>query len=135
MKIAVKWVLVLWSGWVFAQEYPGVDAATMQNMIAQLQKMQACMADIGEAELKALENKNRAVEAEIDQLCKDGKRDEAHSRSLAVAMEMSGDPSVIKMRECSELMPKNMLSGNLVPQLPYTAGDVLAKRNDSHICD
>ena len=104
-----------------AQQAPSFDPSQMQEMMkrfqdpAAMQKLQEqaeaarqCMEDIDQAKLDALRVKAEAAGAEIDRLCKAGKKDAALKKGLALSRELQSDATVKKLRECSKDMTDMM---------------------------
>ncbi len=133
MKFLSGLFFVLGSATALAQPQ-GINEADMQKMMQQAQKMQACMANVDRSKLKELENKGRQLEAEINELCAAGKRDEALSTAMREGLKMSNDPAVKAMRECSDLMPD---ISSMMPKIPYPGGNGGEDKDESdgHICD
>lgn len=84
------------------------DPAKMAAMMEQAQKAQACMAGIDRAELDALEKRGRAMQEEVARLCDAGKNEAAKEKALAFGLEMSSDPTVREIQECSKGMTELM---------------------------
>lgn len=105
----------------------------MQNMMASMQEMQACMQSIDQQALKQLEKDSQALEAEIDQLCQSGKRDEAQQRALDYSRKMMQEPSVMQLRDCTEKM-QDAMKGMLPEQQPVFE-NLEEELKDKHICD
>lgn len=80
------------------------DPAAMQRMAAQMEAAQACMQEIDQAKLDALEKRTRTMSQEVESLCKAGRRTEALARARAFGQEMRSDETVLKLRECSKGM-------------------------------
>ena len=113
---------------VFAQQMSQQD---MQNMMAQLQEVQACMQTIDQNELKNLETESKKFEAEVKGLCNNGKRDEAQDKAMAYSKEVINSPAMKTMRKCTENM-----SGAMKGMMPDLSPEKLAKDFSSkHVCD
>lgn len=103
----------------------------MQNMMAQVQEVQACMQTIDQDELNKLQQDSKVFEAEVKSLCKDGKRDEAQDKALAYSKEVMNSPAMDTMRKCTE-----NLSGALKGMMPDLSPEKIAKDfSDRHVCD
>jgi hypothetical protein len=133
MGLHVFLLLVLGTSTVLAQAQ-GINEADMQKMMQQAQKMQACMANVDRSKLKELENRGRQLEAEINELCAAGKRDEALSKAMREGLKLSNDPAVKAMRECATLMPD---MSSMMPSIPYIGTNDGNDKDKSggHICD
>ena len=92
------------------------DPAAMQKMAAQAEAAQKCMKDIDQKKIDALQKRAEAAGREIERLCEAGKRDEALSKGLDLYREMSADPTVTKLRECTKDMAETMRQ--MMPNLP-----------------
>ena len=112
-----------------AQNYQNMNEADMQNMMHQAQKMQACMAEIDQSEMKEFEQRANQMQARVDALCASGKRDEAQKEGIAFAREVSSNESMKKMQTCSKMM-EGAIPG--MPTTPQEAADMVGNR---HICD
>ena len=106
-----------------------MDPAQMQKMMEQAQKLQSCMQQIDRSALKALEQRGRAMETEIKQLCAAGKRGEALSTAMNFAMESMQDPAVQAMKSCGEQVM------HFLPNLPTDPADLEKEQENKHICD
>jgi len=110
-----------------ALDYQGMNEADMQKMMQQMEKMQSCMEDVDEKELKALEQRSRQMEAEIKSLCAGGKRDQAQNKAISFAKEIANDATMKTMRKCGEMMK------DVMPKMSFSG---LEKDSASrHICD
>ena len=105
----------------------------MQKMMASMQEMQACMQAIDQQALKQLEKDSEAIDAEIDQLCQAGKRDEAQDKALDYSRKMMQEPAVVQLRKCTENMQVAM-QGMLPEQQPVFE-NLEEELKDKHICD
>ncbi|WP_305906619.1 hypothetical protein Q9L42_020080 [Methylomarinum sp. Ch1-1] len=104
-----------------------MDQAKMQQMMQQMQNMQRCMQGIDQAEMKALEQRGRTMEAELRGLCAQGKREEAQTAALEFAMETAENSALQTMKKCGEQMQ------GLLPDLPL--GPSRNDLKDRHVCD
>jgi len=101
----------------------------MQNMMQQAQKMQACMAEIDQSEMKKFEQRANQMQAKVDSLCASGKRDEAQKEGIAFAREVSSNESMKKMQTCSKMM------GGAIPGMPTNPQEAADMNDNRHICD
>jgi len=130
MKIIGAILFVLLLPFALAAQNPGaMDQADMQQFMQLMQEMQACMEKVDQAELEALEQRSEAMEAEIDALCAQGKRDQAQEKAIAFSKEMADNPAVQQIKKCGEkfvdMMPKEEKS-SFMQDFDYTT---------RHICD
>ncbi|MEN8712104.1 MAG: hypothetical protein ABF326_07905 [Arenicellales bacterium] len=113
---------------VFAQQMSQQD---MQNMMVQVQEVQACMQTIDQNELNNLQEESKIFEAEVKNLCKNGKRDEAQDKAMAYSKEVINSAAMATMRKCTE-----NLSGALKGMMPDLSPEKIAKDfSDKHVCD
>ncbi|MGY6276421.1 hypothetical protein [Methylomonas sp. MgM2] len=114
-----------------AQNFGGMpmDEAQMQQMMQQAQEMQACMANIDQAELAAFQQKAEAMNAEVKALCAAGKRDAAMARAMAFGKESMNSEIMQDMRNCGEGMR------DMIPNLPGTAQPQTEGGKPRHVCD
>lgn len=109
MKTTIKLVLLLIPfsipASVLAQQYPGMESQPdMKNMMATMQKMQACMQKINKKKMNKLERKSQAFSVKIQLLCAKGKRTEAEKKSFAFDKKMISDPTAKKIQQCTDIM-------------------------------
>ena len=114
-----------------AQYGAGQNPQWMQKM----QEMQTCMAGVDQGELKQLEVRARAFEAEIKALCEAGKRTTAMKKAMAFGLEMQNAKAVKQIRRCTEGLGE-MMAQMPIPQLPKAA-QLPDEEGDSggHVCD
>jgi hypothetical protein len=110
-----------------AQNYPGMGETDTQQMMQQMQRAQACMAGIDQAQLQTFGERAERVDARVKSLCASGKRDEAQQEAVTFAREVNSNPSMLKMRECSRMM-SGMPGMPAIPQGP-------SEDDNRHICD
>jgi hypothetical protein len=129
MKIPAGILALLLPVLAIGQNYPGINVGDTQNMMLQMQKMQACMQGVDQSRLQAFEQQAKRVEAEVKSLCASGKRDEAQQKAVAFSQEFASDPDTSKMMECTKMMSSAM------PEMPFM--DQADESGDSvkHVCD
>lgn len=113
-----------------AQGPQGMSQQDMQNMMQAAQQMASCMAQIDQSEIKALEKRSKEMEAEIDSLCKEGKRDEAQQKAMAFGREIKDSPAMQQMKKCGEMV-KGMKS--MMPSMGIK--DMEEEYKNKHVCD
>ncbi|MGR9115731.1 MAG: hypothetical protein ACU85E_08190 [Gammaproteobacteria bacterium] len=114
----------------YAQMPPAMNQEQMQQMMQQMHRMQDCMQNIDQSEMKAFEQRARRMETEVQTLCSQGKRDEALAVAMKFGMEVSKSPSMQKMKKCGEHMK------GFVPKMPLPTQDHSADGQDNrHVCD
>ena len=114
---------------VFAQNYPGMGEGDMQNMMLQMQKMQACMQGVDQSKLQQLEQQARQVETEVKALCNSGERDNAQHEAVSFAREMLDNPDIQKVMKCGEQMR------GMMPQMPFMDQASNTDPSSNHVCD
>ena len=129
MKNLTGIVSVLFPLMAAAQGYPGMTEGDMQNMMQQMQKMQACMQEINQARLQEFEQQAKKAEAEISTLCANGKRDEAQRKAMEFGRQVATDPDMQKMVECGKMM------SSATPMMPYMAQASEPDSSATHVCD
>ena len=124
MKMPAIVLLLLLPIVAMAQNYQGMSEADMQNM---MQEMQACMQNVDQNKLKALEQRSNQFEAEMKSMCASGKRDEAQAKAIEFGMEINSDPTIQAMRKCGEIMK------GMMPMMPIVKQDKDFSKH--HVCD
>ena len=108
-----------------------MNQQNMQNMMAEMQKLGACMQSIDQQELEALGSNADRFEAEMKVLCKDGKRDEAQEKAIEFSKKMLNSPALKTMRKCTEKM-----SASMKGMMPNMDPEEMAKDySNHHVCD
>jgi len=126
-KIVTIILIVLLPAVVFAQNFQNMSEQDMQNMMVQAQKMQACMEQVDQSELKGLEQRSKEFQAELKALCDAGKRDKAQKKAIAYGKEMMDNLALQQMKKCGEMMKGTM------PQMGLMDEDF--DYSDRHVCD
>ena len=129
MRILTGVVSVILPAIALAQNYPGMNQDDMQNMMQQMQKMQACMQEVDQSRLKEFEQQGQAVEREVKALCSAGKRDEAQNKAMEFGRQVATDPDMQKIMECGKMMSSAM------PKMPYREQASEPDASSSHVCD
>ena len=78
-----------------------MDSGQIQMLLDQAQGIESCMAELDASATQALRARSERVTAEVQQLCKAGKRDEAQAKALAFGREMADSPAMANLQECS----------------------------------
>ena len=99
---------------------------SQQDYMQNMQKAQACMAQVDQSALKRFEGEARTAESKIKALCAEGKRDEAQSEAMVFARQTSSQPDIAKMRKWMELMR------GMMPAAPYFGPQ---EGSTDHVCD
>jgi len=127
MKIVISTLIVLLPAIVFAQNFQNMSEQDMQKMMEQGQKMQACMQNVDQSQLEALQKRSEEIQAEIRGLCDAGKRDKAQKKAIAYGKEVMNNPAMKQMKKCGEL------AQGMMPQMPFMDEEV--DYSKSHVCD
>lgn len=93
------------------------NPAAMQKLAEQAEAAERCVAKIDKKKLDALEKRATAASREIESLCAAGKKDEALAKGLALGREMQTDPTIQKLRKCTEGLGE-MLQGMPFAEMP-----------------
>ena len=103
----------------------------MQKMMAQIQEMTACMQNIDQNEIKALEQDSKQFESEVKALCNQGKRDQAQQQAIEFSKKMMKAPALVTMQKCTEKMTASMkgMMPNMDPE------EIAKDSSDRHVCD
>ena len=83
MKIIVTLLCLLFPVAAAAQNQ-GMQGVDIEKMMQLMQEMQKCMEKVDQNELLALEKESEKVSKELEQLCTQGKRDEAPKKSYCL---------------------------------------------------
>lgn len=78
-----------------------MDSGQIQMLLDQAQGIESCMAELDASATQALRARSERVTAEVQHLCKAGKRDEAQAKALAFGREMADSPAMANLQECS----------------------------------
>jgi hypothetical protein len=127
MKILISLLLLLVPIVVIAEKSQGMGEQDMQMMMQQMQKMQSCMKDIDQTEMQALEKQSNQFQAEIKNLCSNGKQAEAQTKAISFAKQMLRNKSVKIMMKCTEKM-RGMMS-----KMPFP--DFGKDYSNENVCD
>lgn len=127
MKLQAIYLCLLLPVTALAQNYPAMNEADMQKMMQQMEKMQSCMAKIDQGKLEALGVRSEQMEAEINALCVQGKRDEAQQKAMAYGKEIANDATMKAMMKCTEGLQ------GMMPEMSFKGLDEEAA--DQQICD
>ena len=120
---------ILLPGLAFSQSLPG--GMNFEDLQSQALKAEQCMASISEQDVQKVERQGKTFEAKINELCKAGSRDEATAQAMRFANELREDPTINKIRKCSE-----GLTGMMAQMMPKLQSPEDFERSDGrHICD
>jgi hypothetical protein len=109
----------------------GMSQQEMEQMMAEVQKMQACLQGIDQSALKKLEEEQKTFEKEIKAMCASGDRDQAQEKAISYTKDIMNSPEIVKMRKCTE-----NLTGMAKQMVPDMSFEALQKEFDKrHVCD
>ena len=93
-----------------------LDSGQIQMLLDQAQEIESCMSSRDAAATEALRARSEQVTAQVQALCKTGKREEAQARALAFGREMADSPAMENLQNCSgplgALLPAALASLN-----------------------
>ena len=95
-----RFLCVLAAGTLPCAATPPLDEAQMRTLMEQAQQMQECMGRLDQAATTTLQQTGEQVAAQIDSLCKAGRREEAQAAALAFGRDLATSPALAQMREC-----------------------------------
>jgi len=120
--------LLLLSGLIFsqliAQDIPTMDEGQMQDMMANMQKMQACLSKIDISSLQRIQTEAQHAENDINKFCKNGQRDKAQKIAISFSRRFMHEHAISQMKVCSKLSSMGSLLE--IKQTDYTK---------THVCD
>ncbi len=132
MKKMILAIFLLSPAMVNAQEMnPEMMKGMNQEMMQALQEMATCMASVDQKEVKAMETKAKALEADIKKMCKSGKRDEAQKKAMDFSKTAMQSETFITARKCTENLPAAMKG--MVPDM--SAEKIAEEFKNKHVCD
>ncbi len=114
---------------VLAQDYQQMNPEDMQKMMGQMQKMQACMQGVNQADLEAFGKRGEQVEREVRTMCANGQRDAAQEKAMAFGREVQQNQAMQKMAKCGEMM------AGMMPKMPFMEQVEQNSASSRHICD
>ena len=93
-----------------------IDSGQLQMLLNQAENIEGCMAQLDESATRALRARSESVTAEIESLCKAGKREQAQARAVAFGREMADSPAMENLQDCAgplgALLPAALASLN-----------------------
>ncbi len=113
----------------YAGETGGMSDEQMQKMMQNARKMQECFEKIDRSAFEKLEKEGEEVGAEIDALCKAGKRNEAQARAVAYGKKISESEEMKEIQKCGTMM-KGMMDN-----MPLMIQESFDEEKHGHICD
>src|SRR5690606_17815860 len=115
---------------IAAQAQQGMSEEQLRLMMQGAAQMQACFANLDQAELEAMGTQAEAVQGELKALCAAGERDQAQTRAVDFAREFADSETLKQMRECGDI------ARAMIPQvLNYVDENVDNSEGSTHVCD
>ena len=129
MKVLVTLLCLLFPVAAAAQS-PNMQGVDMNKLMQAMQEMQECMAKVDQGELQKLEAEGEEFSREIEELCKQGKRDKAQKKAIKYSKQIMKNPALKQMKECGEITKGLMPEGSMPEQEEYGFDP-----SDGHVCD
>jgi len=107
-------------------DMPSMDGVNMQQMMQQMKKMQQCLLQVDETELRTYEAEILQLEPELRELCQANKRDLAQQKAIDFSQRISQSPSMKIIKSCT----KNMQANGFMPTIPE-----FNDHDSRHVCD
>lgn len=115
---------------VFAQPPGGMSEEQMRMLMQGAAQIQACMANIDQAQFEEIGKKAEAVQVELKQMCTAGQRDEAQARAIAFGMEFAESDVLDQLSLCGEIAKA------MIPQvIAYAQANENSPEGSTHVCD
>lgn len=111
---------------VQAANMSSMEGMNMQQMMAQMQKMQQCLLKVDEAELRHYESRVSKLEVELRALCQAGDREQAQEKAIAFGKEITSSKAFKTIESCT----KDMQINAFMPKVPD-----FDNLGDRHICN
>lgn len=108
MKNVIKIIFLFLATNVVAETPQGMSEKDIQTMMQNMGKVQTCMKNIDQSEIKALEQRSNKIQTELKSLCASGKHKAAQEKAISFAKEISQMSSMKTILECSEIMKSVM---------------------------
>ena len=125
--IGVSWLLGAARGLASTAHAQVLDGGQIQMLLGQAEQIEQCMAKANNSATQDLLQRGEQVSAEIENLCRAGKRDAAQAKALAFGREMADSPAMANLQECAGAL------GALLPAaLASLTGDAA---NAMQVCD
>lgn len=97
--------LALVAGLLLSNSLAAQSATDQQQLMQQMEAMQACMATINYQEMSELEQRSEQLRLDIITLCNAGDISQAETIALDFSDQVMASETLQKMRECAALMP------------------------------
>lgn len=110
-----------------------MDQAQMEKMMQGMAQMAACFENLDQEKLNALAEEGQAVEAELKQLCADGKRAQAQTKAISFGMKFMNSEEFQQVKQCGEM------AQGMMPEIPdysiYNDDPDIEDIKNRHVCD
>lgn len=90
----------------FAENMIGLDTTNMREMIAQRDKMQACLTQVDEIEILNYQSETYKIQNELNTLCKNGKREAAQAKAIRFGKKLINSDTFKIIKSCTKNMEK-----------------------------
>lgn len=130
MKTAIIMLLLFFPVTALAQNFQGMNETDMQKMMQQMQKVQQCMENVDQSEMKDFEQRAQKTDAEIKALCAKGKRDKAQKEAIQFSKEVAKIKAIQEIKKCTEMMQG---AQGVLSTMPYIDKDTDYSKH--HVCD
>jgi hypothetical protein len=92
---------------LFAQDATQLNQPNMEMIMQKMQAIQVCMSKIDLSQLSSLENETLRVKTEVQEMCAQGKRDQADKEAKLFYEKVMKLPAIIQMKACTQgLVPE-----------------------------
>jgi len=122
-------IILLMPVMVSAQNFPGADPQTMQDMMKKAQEMQVCMQNVDQAKMQAFQQRAKNMADAVTALCSAGKRDEALSKAMLFSKEVASDKAMQQIKRCAEIMK------GVMPDFIEMSKSYKGDGSNQHVCD
>ena len=127
MKKIILAAALLFTAPLHSQDYATIDQAQIENVMEQVQAMQACMANIDQSALEALKVESEKLAAEVSALCKAGNRDDAQAKAIDFGKKVVNEPVMLELKECAGM------ASMMIPQAVWA--ELNNDETQAHVCN
>ncbi len=108
-------------------QFEGMDAEELSRMMAGAGEVMACFGRLDQDRMEVLGARAERVNAELEQLCETGQREQAQRQAKQHLDEFMKEPEYVQLMECGEVAQR------MFPDLVDM--DALDLENGAHVCD
>jgi hypothetical protein len=124
MQLILVLFILLIPASLWAQTLPqDIETPALQQLAA----MASCMQDIDQKRLQEYQQENLALAAKLQDLCANGKRDQAQQMVLDYHKKLDKDPLLKAIDACMNMVENDAAEG--------TENEASDPEGDRHICD